>query len=111
MMKYGLMRIDNGHMCLRTYTSEAELEEHYAQEYGYSPVEYKSVKVYIDAEPPTPVVKDVMSDRQVMFLADDGGDPKLFDHMVEAQSCIDREGDLYQHIGRMECVFKPIEEM
>ncbi len=110
MIKYGLMNtVDEDFGSLFSHSKEA-IEAHYVGVLNSHYTPYKVVAIYIDEEPPTTVVKDDLSNRQVMFLADDGGDPKLFDHMAQAVERIDREGDLYQHIGRMECVFKPIEE-
>jgi hypothetical protein len=108
MIKYGLMNIVDVEFCLFLDESKEKVEDYYAETLSKHNTPYKVVAIYIDEEPPTTVVKDDLSDRQVMFLADDGGDPKLFDHMAQAVERIDKEGDLYQHIGRMECVFKPI---
>ena len=108
MIKYGLMNIVDEDFCFFFSHSKEEVEANYVDTLSEHSTTFKVVAIYIDEEPPTTVVKDDLSDRQVMFLADDGGDPKLFDHMAQAVERIDREGDLYQHIGRMECVFKPI---
>lgn len=111
MIKYGLFDLTSHLFGMFIADTKEEVEDHYKDDTNARPGKYKVVAIYIDEEPPTPVVKDDLNDRQFMFLSDDGGDPKLFDHMAAAKERIAKEGNLYQHIGRMECVFKPIEEM
>lgn len=112
MVKYGLMFVEEETMCCDTFMSEDDLKEHYKYSLTNYPGRYKIIKLLVDEEPPTPVVKDALSDRPVMFIPHGlERKPEFFDHIETAKQGIGKEGDLYQHIGRMECVFKPTEEM